>query len=150
MRFIPTVQKATPLHLKQVLQKKSLLKRLLQKQLIEIIFIHGSLAKDQLKPLSDVDVAILFKENASSYENLHQAYDTLCKFFKREDIDIGVLNHASPLFAMQVLKNGIPLYCRKETYLKRFRLQAIQRYLATKHLRRMFNDYVEQSVLRRT
>ncbi len=147
MRFITTFQKLKRLRLHHVLKKKDSLQSFFQKQVIDLVFIHGSLAHDKLKPLSDVDVAILFHKDYK-YSQLAKVNDKLSKFFEREDIDIAVLNRASPLLWMQVLQNGVLLYCRNEKFLKHFRLRTIQRYLATKYLRRTFNYYMGKAILR--
>lgn len=148
VRFVATMDKPKPVHLATVLRKRPVLKRFFQRQPVELVFLHGALAKDRMKALSDVDVAVLFKDGKYSYENISKIILKLEDIFKREDIDLGVLNHASPLFGMQVLKNGILLYARSPRALKNFRLQAIQRYLSTAHLRTTFNRRAAEAVLR--
>ncbi|MBI4125013.1 MAG: nucleotidyltransferase domain-containing protein [Deltaproteobacteria bacterium] len=148
MRFVDTIEHPKTLRLKQALRRQGVLTSFFKRQPVELVFLHGALAKDRMKALSDVDIAVLFKDEKYSYENISKIILKLEDILKREDIDLGVLNHASPLFGMQVLKNGILLYARSPRALKNFRLQAIQRYLSTAHLRTTFNRRAAEAVLR--
>lgn len=147
MRFIDTIEQPKDLCLSQVLRKKGVLGSFFKRQPVELVFLHGALAKDRMKLLSDVDVAVLFKAEEYSYQNISKIILKLEDILKREDIDLGVLNHASPLFWMQVLKKGMVLYARSRRVLQNFRLRAIQRYLATAYLRTTFNQRVARALL---
>lgn len=147
MRFTTSNQNLPPLTLNQVLKKRPLLAKHLARQKVDMVFLHGSLAKNNLKKLSDIDVAALFKQDYD-LKDIGKLVELLKKEFKRDDIDLAVLNTASPLLCMQVLKNGKLLYCRREQIFKNYRLRTIQRYLATSHLRNSFHKMVEEAVLR--
>ncbi len=72
--------------------------------------------------------------------------DKLSEVFGRDDIDLAVMNRASPLLCMQVLTNGRPLYERNDDALKKFRLRTFRRYLASKHLMKMLHHYMRRAI----
>ena len=148
MRFIPTEKQPKRIRLAQVLKKIPQLKRFFAKQPVDLVFLHGSLAKDRLKPLSDIDIAIQFRKPDYSFKEIGEIKEKLSELLGREDIDLAIMNRASPLLCMQVLCNGKLLYSRSEKVLGAFRLRTIQRYLATKYLRTSFNRYMEEAILR--
>ncbi|OGQ05415.1 MAG: hypothetical protein A2W61_07630 [Deltaproteobacteria bacterium RIFCSPLOWO2_01_44_7] len=148
MRFLSTFEPITHLTLNTALKRGQRLQSFFRKQRVDLVFLHGSLAKDALKPLSDVDIAVLFTTDDYDYKKISEISSKLSKVLNREDIDLAILNHASPLLWMQILCNSKILYCRSQKALKQFRLRAIQKYLATKHLRDTFHHYMEESILR--
>ena len=149
MRF-RSEDKPKDVSLRQALQKLVRLKNAFQKMKIDLVFVHGSLAKDALKHLSDIDIAVLFSQEKFNFEKISAVVQKISEALEREDIDLMVLNHASPVACMQVLCNGKLVYCRNEKALKKFRLRAIQQYLATQHLRSSFNRYMEAAILKRS
>lgn len=148
MRFIETLEFPKPISLASVLKKKRSLTLFFKNKPVDLVFVHGALARDDLKPLSDIDVAVLFRERKYQYEDIYKVVSKLEAIIGREDIDLAVLNRASPLFWMQVLRKGIVLYARSQKVLKIFRLRTIQRYLATKYLRTTFNQRVAETILK--
>ncbi len=73
---------------------------------ITLAFLFGSVVSGRLQPESDVDIAVLYtRGNVPSYDTLLDLKDNLSRILKRE-ADVVVLNDASPIIKMQVLKNG--------------------------------------------
>ena len=149
MRFIETEKSPPRIRLKKILKILPAMGQYFQNKPVDLIFIHGSLAKDNLKHLSDIDVAVLFKEEHFGLEEISKTIKKFSALMGREDIDLMILNRASPLARMQVLCNGKILYCRSKSVLKKFRLETIQRYLATQYLRTSFNKYMQTAILRK-
>ena len=147
MRFYPLDCDPAPIRLADFFEKKGALEKFFKQQPVDLVFLHGSLAKDSLGPLSDVDIAILPKKHGFEHRHRGEIFLKLSELLGREDIDIMLLNRASPVACMQVLCNGKILYSRREETIKNFRLVAIQRYLATKHLRDSFNKYMQFAIL---
>lgn len=147
MRFFSTLKDQKHLTLRSALRNKASLKHFFSKLGVDLVFIHGSLARDKLKSLSDIDVAVLFKKNDYSLKTLRRIREKFSKMFGREDIDLAILNRASPLLWMQILHHGKIFYQRQKNILNKFRLQAIRRYLATNHLRKFFNEKMDQAIL---
>ena len=81
---------------------------------IRLAFLFGSVAAGRETPSSDLDIAVLFQD-APSTEQLHSIGDELESKTGKE-VDLVVLNDASPIIRMQVLKNGILLINHGTTY----------------------------------
>lgn len=128
----------------ELLPQRSRIEELLADEPIDLVYIHGSVAKERVTPLSDLDLAIHF----SAFYNmadLSRVIDKIEKALHVENIDFAILNKASPLLAMQVLQNGVCWFDRGNASAV-FRLQTIKRYLATKHLRTQFNRYLDAAI----
>lgn len=147
MRFASVSKKQPPISMRAILRKKGVLANFFRREPVSLVIVHGSVVRNQMKPLSDVDVAILFKNNNYKYADIGRIAERISTVLNREDIDLAVLNRASPLLWMQVLKKGKPVFVRNRHDWPRFRLQTIQRYLATGHLRKYFNECMERSIL---
>lgn len=147
MDFLLSKKNKKPVALASFLKKRPKIKRLLQKFPVSLAFLHGSLARDLFKVLSDIDIAILFSCEDYDSAMIGRLRDGLCTILGREDIDLAILNHASPLLCMQVLKKGVLLYRRGTSDLVRYRKCSFDRYLSTNFLRRQFYSYMENAVL---
>lgn len=133
--------------LADILAQRESIAALLASEPVDLVLVHGSVAKGKTSALSDLDVAILFT-GSSSLRDQVRIMDKISAGLGFENIDFTILNRSSPLLAMQVLIHGICLY-EKEGAPQRFRYRAITRYLATKHLRTQFNRYLDAAIARR-
>lgn len=147
MRFIETLEKPNILQLADVLKYKKRLHPFFKKLPVELVFVHGSLAKDRLRPLSDIDVAVLFKEGRYRFKPIAKIADRLSELLGREDIDLAVLNRASPVLRMQVLVNGKIIFRRSQKVFKNFRFHTLRHYLSTQFLRARFRQYAKHAIL---
>jgi len=144
MRFID-IENSAPLRLKSVLRKRKKISALCRRMGIDLLFLHGSLARDRHGPLSDVDIALTARR--TGLKKSLEMSGALSEILEREDIDLVLLNRASPLISMQVLNKGIPLYVKSRKILTEFRYQTIRNYLDTQRLYSQFERYVVQAVL---
>lgn len=92
---------------------------------IELIVQFGSSVSGRMHPGSDVDVAVLFTHAPESYAGLADLDADLQLLSPERRVDLGVLNHADPLFLKQVmddarLLSGSPR-CFQELKLRAFR-----------------------------
>ena len=95
----------------------SLLKRFLEEEK-EVIFayLYGSYARGKTHPFSDVDIAVYLREN--DFKTYMQLLAKLPEIGK--EIDLRVLNDASPLFKYKVIKEGKLLVNKDDELLKKF------------------------------
>lgn len=149
MRFIPTLKKPKPIRLAQLLRHQPALRRFFSRQPVELAFVFGSLAQDRLKALSDVDIAVLFRDNRYNLRMISKITSALASRLGREDIHLTILNEGSPVICMEVLHNGKLLYARSKNIFKQFRFKVIQRYLATQYLRKFFFQLVRKKILKK-
>jgi len=76
-------------------------------------YLFGSAAKNDLRPLSDIDIAIFFhKGEKESYFDLKLAiHADICRVLKRNDIDVVVLNITTNLMILdEIVRYGIVLF----------------------------------------
>lgn len=95
------------------------IKKKLQKIGVQTVYIFGSRARRQEGPLSDYDFGILLHQKLKSkkYFDIKLALIGLfSKKFKTNQIDIVILNEASPLIAMSVIKEGKILFETDKNY----------------------------------
>jgi predicted nucleotidyltransferase len=103
-------------------------------QEILLAFLFGSVASKRMGPSSDVDLGILFK-TVPDIDAINGVAEELSSIFQRE-VDLAVLNHASPVLRMQVLKNGILLYASHMKHFHRFFTDTINQYDDLKRIRK--------------
>jgi len=79
---------------------------------IVAVYLFGSLAEGRATPRSDVDIAVLLKDNADVTVGgeRHLALIGDLERFADQEVDIVMLNTASPILQHQVLKHGRLLY----------------------------------------
>ena len=98
-----------------------------------LVFLFGSFAKECSTVDSDVDVAIMF-ENIPDFYGVNDLKDELSSHIGRE-VDILVLNTASPIIRMQVLKYGLVIKKDPKVY-NDFFVRTFNEYNDLKYLRR--------------
>jgi len=106
---------------------------------IRLAFLFGSFAGGYASATSDIDVAILF-EKKPDYYLLETIKDTLSKHIQRE-IDLLVLNDASPVIKMQVLKKG-HLLIKSAPYYENFFTRTIEDYEDLKMVRKEIENQI--------
>ena len=101
-------------------------------------YLFGSYVKDEIKPLSDIDIAVLLKNNISrlSYWDLKIGLlNKAIQILATEEIDFVLLNEAPYELAYNILKSGKILFCRDEKSLIEFKERIVLNYLDTQALR---------------
>ncbi|MGF7396713.1 nucleotidyltransferase domain-containing protein [Thermoanaerobacterium thermosaccharolyticum] len=69
------------------------------------MYVFGSYAKGNNTKNSDLDIAVLFGNDYDYMDKLNLIGD-LISIFKRDDIDLVVLNSANPVLRHQIIKFG--------------------------------------------
>lgn len=103
---------------------------------IEAVFLFGSVARGESRPDSDLDIAVLLDRNA--YEDgvdVLRLMSDMTDVFARSDVDVAVLNGASPLLMHRVVRDGHVLYAVSNRAVAEFHLYAVQQYEDTRPLR---------------
>lgn len=112
---------------------------------INAAILFGSEAQGQSNRESDIDLGLLYNRtktpNAFDLLNFKQDLSDAM----HQDVDLVILNNASPIIAMQVVKNGLPLFIRDEKIYLDFEVNLITDYADLKRLREPF----EQNILKR-
>ncbi len=99
-----------------------------------LAFIFGSFTEGRLTKESDVDIAILF-DNNPDFSTITEIDDELSSITGLKT-DIVVLNYASPIIKMQVLKKGQLLKKANDSIYNDFFVQTVKQYDDIKRVRR--------------
>lgn len=96
---------------------------------IAAAYLFGSLAQGKAGVLSDIDIAILLKDNAPSEvklldeENFLEYKISSSLGFKK--VDLIILNHQGLIFQHNVLRTGKLIYEKDSEFRKRFEMRVI-------------------------
>ncbi len=130
-------------------EKQSRLNQLFTQSPVNAAYLAGSLSsRTSFGHLTDVDIAILLMEQIKSDQFLdYQLYffSELAKRLESDNIDVMILNQASLLLKLQVIKYGQILFSRSEKQRVSFEAKAVMDYLDFKK----FDDIQNQALSRR-
>jgi predicted nucleotidyltransferase len=120
-----------------------LIEHLKEDQDITALFLFGSLAHGNLKPLSDLDFGLLLSDRMDKKLRFQKLLDLLGffnSFFKTDEIDLIDMRGVSPRIAFNILKSGKLLVCNDPSELIDFQENTIRKHLDFKCLRDSFDD----------
>jgi uncharacterized protein YutE (UPF0331/DUF86 family)/predicted nucleotidyltransferase len=125
-------------------EKQAKLNQLFTQNPVNAAYLAGSLTgRATVGHLTDVDIAVLLMEQIKSDQFLdYQLYlfTELAKRLESDTIDVVILNQASLLLKLQVIKYGQILYCRDEKKRVAFETRAVMDYLDFKRMDEMQRD----------
>lgn len=108
---------------------------------ITALYIFGSGAYYQLKPLSDLDFAVLLSKIIKSKEILDvelKLREIISETLNTDETDLVILNFAPPNFVKNIINNGKLLFCNSENQLIDFIEITSQQYLDFIYYRNQF------------
>jgi predicted nucleotidyltransferase len=115
---------------------------------VVLAYLFGSQAEGKAGPLSDVDIAVLLGpqvERERWFQTQLDLIGELMSLFHRNDVDVVILNEATPLLAYQVARYGQVIYEDEATRpAVDFAVYAVSRYADTAPLRRLKRRYLEE------
>ena len=106
------------------------------------LFAMGGMARNQLKPLSDIDFAVLLDEHLSRKQLFDQHLTLIGKLnsiFQTDEVDLVLLNSAPYRFVHEIIKTGRLLYCRSKHDLIDFNEHSQRLYLDFKYFKDQFD-----------
>ena len=129
-----------------------LVERLNKEKDLEALYIYGSGARNELKPLSDLDFAILLNSKSIQKELFrreldYRAYITDC--LHTEEFDLILLNRAPIRFAHSVLREGKLLYHKNTSAVINFSEYINKHYLDFKFYKSEFNRIFREELNQR-
>lgn len=128
------------------------LQRAFEQHDVSLAYLFGSQAKGNVRPDSDLDIAVLFDnswegnplpDKAPMHVKLHIA---MTHIFHRNDVDLVVLNDAPNLLASAVLCHGKILYNRDDRLRVQFQVQTLQLFQEYAPMRRLFRDSLSHRI----
>jgi predicted nucleotidyltransferase len=109
---------------------------------IVLVFLFGSYVRGDMTSLSDMDIAIFFTGTIDFYR-INDLREDISEMLGVE-VDIVVLNNASPVIKMQVLKKGTLLINKDQQAYNEFFVNTVKEYDDLKRTRKE----IEEKILR--
>lgn len=114
---------------------------------IEVVYIFGSVAKEQTNDLSDVDIGVILnyekiEDGLYPYGYKANMLTDLMKLLKTNKVDLVILNNSSPLLKHRVLYFGKIIYLHDKQKHIRFQIDTINRYNDFKYLSKPHLDKI--------
>lgn len=132
-------------------ERQSQLNQLFAQSPVNAAYLSGSLSnRASFGQISDIDIAILLMEQIKSDQFLdYQLYffSELAKRLESETIDVVILNQASLLLKLQVIKYGQILFTRDEKQRVSFETKAVMAYLDFKKLDEIQNQALNRRLV---
>lgn len=118
-------------------------KNLLQEYDIKLIYIFGSYAKGNNNANSDLDIGVLLNNDYNPMDKLSLIGD-LTSIFKRDDIDLVILNSANSVLKHQVIKYGKLIFMENEDVKVNFEVRVLKEYMDMEPFRRTQRKYINE------
>ncbi len=117
---------------------------------IIVSYIFGSYSRNNINPLSDIDIAVLLDENLIQNDSLEyrsRLIADVMSVLKTNLIDVVILNQAGPLLTNRIIRDGIIIKNNDDSKRVRFEVRALQKYIDTKPLRNIQKKYFKQKIM---
>ena len=114
---------------------------------ISVAYLFGSHAKKLNTPVSDIDIAVLLSETP---KNLFEYYLYLVNKLSGivgDDLDLIILNTASPMLKHQIIKYGKIIYTRNEKERIMFESRAESEYLDFSRALKRYDECLIKQIL---
>jgi len=115
---------------------------------VVLCYLHGSVATGLAGKDSDVDIAVLF--DRAPHDAVQATADVVAAlhgFVKNREMDVAILNTASPLLAQSVAARGKLLYARTPDDDLLFQICAMHEYESSRHIARIGREVLASSHL---
>lgn len=113
---------------------------------VSLLYIFGSFARETNRPDSDIDMAVLLNGEIGVYTQLN-ILGSLVDIFKREDIDLVILNNVNEVLRFQVIKYGKVLYMESLYTKVMFEARTMSEYMDKEHFRNIQSKYSHEKFL---
>ena len=108
---------------------------------IKIAYLFGSYADDTYNENSDIDIAIMYKENMDEYEHSGKSID-VSRIFEDIEVDYIDITKVNVFLQFEILKKGKIIYCENEDDHNRFVKQIQELYIEMDYERKKYINYV--------
>jgi len=116
----------------------------------ELVYLFGSQSRGKAWTESDVDFAVLLGPSVPREEYgavRAQLISELMSIFGSNEVDVAILNQASPLLTYAgVIQGGRLLFEKDRLFRIQFEVRAFQQYVDTAPLREIQNRYLREAI----
>jgi uncharacterized protein len=114
---------------------------------IALILEFGSTVTGRTHPRSDVDLGVLLRDPAPSFEKLGELGHDLGSLYPGREVDLAIINHADPLFLKRITDRCRLLYGSPRR-LAELRMYAFARYQDHRRYLSLEPEYVRRTLHR--
>jgi predicted nucleotidyltransferase len=111
---------------------------------VHAVYLFGSIVQGQTGPQSDVDVGILYEREHIPDFRQQATHSVELSHQLRKNVDLAILNTASPVLRMQVLKSGELILNQNPKAVRAFFVQTLNEYFDLKRVRREIERNLSQ------
>jgi predicted nucleotidyltransferase len=93
---------------------------------VEFAYVFGSVAGEEVYPLSDMDIAVYLSQFVKPYfiDLKLEMYADLCRTLRRNDVDLIILNTAKNLVLLEnITRRGVVVFERNSALREEFELR---------------------------
>lgn len=133
------------------IKEKKLKDYFAQQDDVEFAMLFGTAASGRTTPMSDIDVAVFFKNGDDRLRLGERQIDITCLIMKLchiSEVDVVVLNLADPFLRFQVIKYGRLIYARDEKEFCKFKAASLGRYQDIKPMYDLYDRMAEDNLRR--
>jgi len=102
---------------------------------VSLGYLFGSVCTGRQGPLSDIDIAVLLRDDSLRKSIEGQIQDALCRTLHTDRVDFVSLADAPSSLAYRVIREGRCIYCSDQKTKESFETAAVMRYLDFKPVR---------------
>ena len=116
---------------------------------VQAAYLFGSVVTGRARRDSDIDIAVLLSDGIlprKRFQRRLKLISDLGSALHRSDVDVVILNDASPLLAHRVLSKGKLIFERSASARVRFQVQTANRYADMVPVYEMYIRHLKKSV----
>lgn len=120
---------------------------------IVLAYLFGSQATGRVSPMSDIDIAILFRDDLSVSGRFRlqlRLISAIGEILQRNDIDVANLNSSDVVLRYQVLKKGKLLYCANHAKKNEFFVDTLCEYFDAEPMRELYRKEMKKQIKEKT
>ena len=113
-------------------------------------YLFGSVASGRSRPDSDIDIAVLVKEKKLRPNPLKYRLGLMAELgsvLGRSDIDLVLMNEASPALAQNIITKGRLIFEGSRSARLAFQVRTLNVFLDTEPMRRLYLHYLKRRYL---
>ncbi len=106
---------------------------------VEFAYLFGSYAKDEISPISDIDIAVYLNPSCDSFDDELGLHSFLSKGLKSDKIDLIIINRVKNIMLLDdIVRYGKVVYDKNPSLREHFELRVLHDAIDFKYQRKVF------------